>query len=87
MKTGNRYFIVYNGTLTGTAHHTHIIGVAETMDDAKQMMNDLVKEDNELYGKMDDEIKNDLSYHAERSNGGVKIWYNYNIKEKDCYIP
>ena len=57
------------------------------MDDAKQLMNDLVKEDNEIYGKMDDEIKNDLSYHAERSNGGVKLWYSYNIKEKDCYIP
>ena len=87
MKTGKRYFIVYNGNLTGTEYHNDIIGFADTMDDAKQLMNDLVKEDNELYGKMDDEIKNDLSYHAERSNGGVKLWYNYNIKEKDCYIP
>ena len=87
MKTGKRYFIVYNGNLTGTEYHNDIIGVADTMDDAKQLMNDLVKEDNEIYGKMDDEIKNDLSYHAEKSNGGVKLWYNYSIKEKDCYIP
>jgi hypothetical protein len=83
MKTGKRYFIVYDGNLTGAEYHNDIIGVADTMDDAKQLMNDLVKEDNEIYGKMDDEIKHDLSYHAERSNGG----YSYNIKEKDCYIP
>ena len=88
MKTGKKYFIVYDGNLTGTEYRNEIIGVADTLEDAEKVMIDLVNEDIEIYGTMDVCTNTRFSYHAERIiNNDDRVWYEYNIKDKDCYIP
>ena len=85
MKTAKKYLIIYDGNLTGNEYHGDIISISDTKEDAQTVLKGIIKEDDELYGRMIPILSTDTK-HTALSESDQSVWCCYEIKEIKVYV-